>query len=459
MSLSPYLVGPYAPIDDEADFELDVVGEVPADLSGAYVRNGPNPKLDPEGRYHWFDGDGMIHAVTAEDRKLTYKNRWIRTKALAEEEAANAPLWRGVMEPVKRRDIPYKDTANTDVVAHRGELLALWYISGEPYRVDPRTLETKGVADFGGKRSTTVSAHAHVDEATDELMFFTFSMRPPFMHYGVVGADGVQKHLTPIPLPGPRLPHDMAITENYSILMDLPVVFDVEALKTGRWVTRFDRELPARFGIVPRHGTDVRWFEADPCYIYHVVNAWEEDGAVVLTACRVTDPLPKPRPEDGEWARMMANLRVTAHLHRWRFDLETGAVTEETLDDANTEFPTMRLDRFGRRSRYTYNVSLADTPTVEFDGLVKYDLERNTSQRLAFGADFAGSEASFAPRVGSTEEDDGYLTTFVTNKREGTSELWIVDAKDLEAGPLARATLPRRVPLGFHATWVPKDRS
>ena len=458
MSLSPYLMGPYAPIDEELDAELSVVeGEVPKDLFGTYVRNGPNPKLAPEGRYHWFDGDGMLHAVHASDGRLHYKNRWVRTRGLQEETEAGETLWRGVMEPVKRRDVPYKDTANTDVVFFNGDLLALWYICGEPYRVDPTTLETKGVQDFGGRRTTAISAHAHVDEQTNELMFFTYGRRPPYMQYGVVGADGVQKHLVDVELPGPRLPHDMAITQNYSILMDLPMMFDPQAMKQGRWVTKFDHETPARFGIVKRHGADVRWFEAESCYMYHPVNAWEEDDAIVMIGCRVPDPIPAPRDEDGAWGRMMANLRVTAHLHRWRFDLGTGQVTEEQLDDRNTEFPTIRRERAGRPTRYAFNVSLADTPTLKFDALVKYDLETNDATRLDFGPGRFGSEASFAPRAGG-DEDDGYLTTFVTDEREGTSELWIVDAKNMDRGPLTRARIPQRVPLGFHATWIPGEK-
>ncbi len=462
MDTSPYLTGPYAPIADEvvAD-DLPVVGELPRDLDGAYVRNGPNPKHAPKGHYHWFDGDGMLHAIRFRDGKASYRNRWIRTEHLAREDEAGHALWTGLMASTKDNppDAPYKDTANTDVVFHAGGLVASWYITGRPVRVDANTLDTLGVTDFGRGKPLRVSAHCKVDEQTGELMFFDYGPKPPFMRYGVVGADGVLESFEPIDIPGPRLPHDMAITENYSVLMDLPVFFSPKAIKERRWAVDFYRELPSRFGVVPRHGSggDVKWFEAEPCYIYHTVNAWEEGSAIVMVGCRVDDPLPAVNPADGQWARMMANLRVKAKLHRWRFDLETGETTEETLDDRNTEFPTINAGQLGRPTRYAYNVGLDVERTMYFDAIVKYDTDAGTSARYDLPDGCMGSEAPFAPAVGGTEEDDGYVVSFVTDARTGASEVYVLDARDVAAGPIARVQLPQRVPNGFHACWVPGD--
>lgn len=462
MSRSPYITGSYAPIHTERDHvDLEVIGSLPEDLAGLYVRNGPNPQFEPVGRYHWFDGDGMLHAVRFEGGRASYSNRWIETKALAREREAERPLWRGLMESMREnpKDAPYKDTANTDVLFFGGELLGLWYFAGEPYRVDPDTLETLGVDDFSGTRKSKIAAHAKVDPETGELLFFEYGPRPPFMSFGVVSKDRTLAHQAPIDLPGPRFPHDMAITERYAILMDLPIHFDAQAMKDGRWATRFHRDLPARFGVIPRRGgsDDIRWFEAEPCYIYHTVNAWEEGDEIVMVACRTDDPIPDPDPADGEWARMMANLRVTARLCRWRFNLRDGSTKEEQIDDDNTEFPTMNERRLGRRSRYAYNVHLGKERTLSFDGLVKYDLETGGAQKHEFGPGRRGSEAPFAPRPGATAEDDGYVVSFLHDEREDRSEVVVLDARDFAAGPVARVLLPERVPLGFHACFVPGD--
>lgn len=456
---NPYLQGRYAPVADEVVIEdLEVIGELPPEIDGVVVRNGPNPRYEPLGRYHWFDGDGMIHAVHIHEGRATYRNRWVRTEGFEREKTAGNPLWSGIMEPLKDnpRDTPMKDTANTDVIYFHDQLLALWYLTGKPYSIDPLTLETLGPEDFNGTLGCEVSAHAKVDERTGELMFFDYGPRPPYMRYCVVGASGSVEHAVDIDLPGPRLPHDMAITENYSILMDLPLVNDPEAMRQGRWKLFFDRSMPARFGIIPRRGqaNRIRWFEANPCYVYHTVNAWEEGDEVVLDLCRVSRPQP---PDDavGPLAKLLSYLRLDANLYRYRFNLRTGTTKEEQLDDANTEFPQCNRALWGRKSRYVYNTHISPEKTFLFDGLVKYDTEKGTSQALSFGPGRWGSEAPFVQRPGATAEDDGWVLSFIADEREGRSELLVIDARDIAAGPVARVLIPRRIPIGFHATWVP----
>ncbi|WP_163509898.1 carotenoid oxygenase family protein [Fodinicola acaciae] len=461
---NPYLLGVYAPVDTEIDADnLQVIGQIPADLNGVYLRNGPNPRYRPDGRYHWFDGDGMVHAVQLENGKARYRNRWIRTKAFEAESAAGKALWTGVMENPKgnpfgnARGLPLKDNANTDVIFHRGKVLATWYLCGSPYAIDPLSLETLGAEDFLGTLAGDMMAHPKVDERTGELFWFDYGPTPPFMRYGVISADGRVTHLTNVDLPGPRLPHDMAITEHYAVLMDLPLVQDLAAARQGRHKIVFDRSLPARFGVLPRYGSDVRWFEASSCYIYHVVNAWEDGDEVVMDVCRVKRPQPRADAVTP-LAKMLSYLRLDAQLHRYRFNLATGATAETALDDDNTEFPSVDARTVGQRGRFAYNVHISPESTLLFDGLVKYDISTGAKTQWSFGQGRWGSEAPFAPRDGSTSDDDGYLVTFVQDERENRSELDIFDAADVTAGPVARVLLPQRVPLGFHATWIRADQ-
>lgn len=457
---NPYLAGKYAPVYDEiAVDDLKVIGEIPRDLNGVYVRNGPNPRYQPRGRYHWFDGDGMLHAVHFENGKASYRNRWIRTEAFQRESDARDSLWTGVLEnPAKNpSDMRIKDTANTDIVFHNNHLIALWYLSGKPYQVDARTLETLGVEDFGGllPARTRLSAHAKVDMQTGEMMFFDYAPRPPFMWYGVAASDGKLSHFVPIELPGARMPHDMAITEHYSILMDLPLFADPDAAKAGRYKARFFREMPSRFGVIARHGAGdtVKWFDAAPCYIYHSVNAWEEGEEIVMLACRVDTPEP-PAEITGDLNRMLAYLRLDAHLYEWRFNLKTGQTRERSLDDENTEFPTINNWRLGCETRFAYNVHLNSERTLLFDGLTRYDLQGKRSDTYWFGEGRYGSEAPLAPRPHAASEDDGYIVSYVHDERENQTEVVILDAANVTAGPIGRVLIPQRVPLGFHACWV-----
>ena len=463
---NPYLLGVYAPVEDELSTdELQVIGTIPTDLNGVYLRNGPNRQFAAPGRYHMFDGDGMIHAAHFENGKVRYQNRYVRTQAFREESAAGRALWTGLMENPK--DNPWgnghglgiKDAANTDVIYHRGQVLATWYLCGQPYGIDPLSLETLGAQDFLGTFAGDMMAHPKVDERTGELMWFDYGPDMDFMRYGIIGADGIQTHLTQVDLPGPRLPHDMAITTNYTVLMDLPLVQDQDARRNGKYRIFYDKSLLSRFAVIRRHGTgdQVQWFEARPCYIYHVVNAWEEGDEIVMDVCRVKSPQHQST-FDHPLASMLAYMRLDAQLYRYRFNLRTGATTESALDEDNIEFPSVDSRIMGQPHRYSYNMSLANEPTLLFDGIVGFDSLTGAKERHGFGPGRWGSEAPFAARDGSTHERDGYLVCFVNDEGEGRGEINIFSAEDLTAGPIARVLLPRRVPSGFHATWVRADQ-
>ena len=247
-SLNPYLHGPYAPVHEEISVnKLQVKGEIPRDFAGAYYRNGPNPCKTPSGMHHWFDGDGMVHAIFFEDGKASYRNRYIRSlDFLADQQ--NALKRSGIFNKAvsDHSSTVYKNTANTDLVMHAGELMALWYISGKPIRLDARTLETIGEDDFQGALPKNVSAHSKVDMATGDFLFFDYALYEPWYSFGVVDKHNQLQHFTQIELPGPRLPHDMAITENYAILMDLPIVFTEQGLRQKVWAIHDDKNLPTR---------------------------------------------------------------------------------------------------------------------------------------------------------------------------------------------------------------------
>ncbi len=452
---NPYLEGPFTPIDTEITTECEVIGELPADLSGVYVRNGSNPKYPPPGRYHWFDGDGMVHAVHFENGKAVYRNRYIATEALAAETAAGEAIWAGINERPDFRHPggPFKDTANTDLVFHRGRLLALWWLGGPCYEIDVPSLETVGRFDFGGTLPS-LTAHPKLDPVTDELIVFDYDVLPPYLTYGVVGADGTLAHRTEVDLPGPRLLHDLAITEHFTILMDFPQMWDPELLAQGRTKLTFRPDLPARFGIIPRHGAgdSVQWFEAESCYMYHTINAWESGNEIVLVGCRIDNPL-----HEGDRDRIphIDVLRLEPFLHEWRFDRVTGTVRERVLDDVMSEFPRMDNRLLGRPSQFSYSPRIAPASELLFDGFLKYDTGTGASETHAYGDGRYGGETVFAPRVGAgAADDDGYVLTFVTDAATGDSEVIVVDARRVGDEPVCRIRIPQRVPIGYHSWWV-----
>lgn len=464
----PYLSGPFAPTFEEltlTDADFQVEGQIPAGLNGVYLRNGPNPRFAPVGRYHAFDGDGMLHAAHFSHGTLVYRNRWIRTQAWYEEDRAGQALYRGIMDTLKgRADQPLKNSANTDIVGHAGKAVASWYQSGEPYWIDPISLETLGKASFAGMGGG-FSAHCKVDEHTGEMMFFDYWSEAPFMSYGVVDNAGRQVLQVPVSLPGARLPHDMAITEHYSILHDLPVVHCEEALRHGRHKIVFNSHLPTRLGVIPRHGPaeSLRWFEFSPCFIYHVINAWEEGDEVVMVGCRY---MPRRQPDGGideqATANDIAQLHMNARLWVWRMNLVTGQAIERCLNDSlNVEFPGINLRFQGRKNTWGYLVD-HNPRALHWTGLRKFNLD--TGECLGAWSDDPVnawySEPWFAPRTepgvdpATQAEDDGFVILFCWNEAARVQQLQIFDARDITAGPVTRITLPVRVPSGFHACWI-----
>jgi carotenoid cleavage dioxygenase len=140
-------------------------------------------------------------------------------------------------------------------------------------------------------------------------------------------------------------------------------------------------------------------------------------------------------------------------LHRWRFNMKTGETKEERLDDRTLEFGTINQRHGGRAYRYGYSAVPVDGWFM-FEGFTKHDMETGSSSTVQLGEGRFGSEAGFAPRVGAKSEDDGYLVTFVSDVNEDRSEAVLIDATDLEAGPVCRIILPHRISSGTHATWA-----
>jgi len=455
-----WLSGHLAPVPDEIDaVGLEVTGTLPGELTGRYFRNGPNP-LPGNDSGHWFTGHGMIHGVRLNGgRAEWYRNRWVRTKKLADN------------SPFLRDDLTFDRTAvhaNTHVVPHAGKILALVEI-GFPYEMTPE-LETVGPCDFGGRLTTGMTAHPKEDPVTGELLFFGYGVTEPYLTYHRLSADGQLVESREVEVPGPTMMHDFAITENHVIWLDLPVVFDME-LVDGSMPFRWDDAYGARLGVMPRHGDGpVRWFDVDPCYVFHVGNAHEDaQGRVVLDGARyrpadftaIWSETGGPVPEAPATAGPTAADPVTgpaadpatiaaasggARLYRWTLDPATGKATEEALDDCGVEFPTHDDSRTGHQHRYLYTVA-------DRGAIVKYDLRSGSSSALELGAGMAPGEAVFVPAEGARAEDEGWLLSIVSDRAGKGSELLVVNAADLSR--TASVRLPRRVPAGFHGSWIP----
>lgn len=453
---NPFLHGIYAPVQEEIQADnLTIVGKIPAELDGMFVRNGPNPQFLPKGPYHWFDGDGMLHGVRIRDGRASYRNRYVRTQGWLEEHRAGKSLSDGLLcQPnylrIARGEDGYKNAANTALVWHNQRLLALWE-GGAPHQIHIPDLETVGRYTFNNRLKHNFTAHPKIDPATGEMIFFGYQPTRPYLQTSIANARGEIVRTIGIDLPHPVMMHDFGITPNYSIFLDFPVIFSFERLLRGEPVFGFEPEKGARIGVIPRHGksNEIRWFPVETGYVFHVLNAHEEvegeEQIVVLRACRMKEFPKELEPPERIGPDRRKKLAV---LHQWRMNLQTGQVHEMPLDDVPSDFPRIQDSLTGKPIRHGYTLRLTQ------DGFIKYDLKTNRSETHLLGKGRFGGEGVFVPRPESKNDADGWLMSYINDSNTGKSELRIIDCRDFTAEPIARVLLPQRVPYGFHGLWL-----
>ena len=449
-----FLEGPFAPVTEEVTaFDLPVTGQVPAALNGRYLRNGPNPMGLEDPKYHWFTGDGMVHGVRLRDgRAEWYRNRWVRSQAVAK---ARGETW-----PAGPVHEGMDFAANTHVIGNAGRILATVESGPLPYELSAE-LDTVGPCDFGGMLPGGFAAHTKADPGTGELHAIAYYWAWDHVQHLVISPAGQVTAAVNIPLADGPMMHDFALTASYLVLFDLPVTFSMDAVSAGKRLPyTWNPGHPARVGLLPRGGSaaDIRWFDVDPCWIFHTLNAYDDDsGRVVVDLCRY----------QGAYDVSVLDGKGPLTLDRWIIDPGAGKVSQQRLDDRPQEFPRVSDQFIGRPHRYGYSAVIGEvnravvTPGGDFadqafsNALLKHDLAHGSTEAHEFGRDATAGEAVFAPAVPGADEDEGYVMAFVHNPDRGAADLVVLAAQDFTGEPVARVHLPARIPLGFHGSWVP----
>lgn len=442
---SPYLTGNFAPVTEElTTFDLPVTGQIPEELEGRLLRNGPNPIDPPDmAHHHWFIGDGMVHGVRLRGGKAEwYRNRYVGSQNVAEK------LGRRTPKPVTGASGP-----NTNIIGHAGRTYAIVEAGTKPVELDYE-LETIGTDGFCDSLPNGYTAHPKYDPLTSEMHAINYAPQVLMdkLEYVVVGANGTVTKSLQISAPTMPMVHDMGLTQKYAVVFDLPVAVDLDLAFAGasfplRWFDDYD----ARVGLLPRSAAtedEMIWCSIDPCYAFHPLNSYDlDDGRVIVDICRYDKVFDNDR--NGPFGDSMPQLE------RWTVDPKARKVTRDVIDERFQEFPRVAGSVLNQKHRFGYTTAVGTgTEEWSFGETVKHDLDAGTSQVHEHGAGRGAGEPVFVSRSGSTAEDDGWILTTVYDATTDRSDIVILDAADISGAEVARIELPARIPHGFHGNWV-----
>lgn len=447
-----------APVPDELDVvDLPVEGDIPPELDGSYVRNGPNSQYPPIGGGTFpFDGDGMVHVVTFQGARARYRNKWVTTKDLVAEREAGHALFGGtsvssrtLTSRTDRERATGKNWSNTNVVAHAGRILSLGD-GGTPYELSWR-FGTVGEHTFDGSLLSGMTAHPKIDPIWDELCFFSTATEPPYLTYGVVSPRGQVSRVQPIDLPRPVLMHDFAVTDQHVVFFDSPAVIDPGTAADGGSLVSWQPEHGTRIGLLAREGESdrVRWFPTENRFAMHFVNAYTDGDEVIVDYIH----------RDAFSLETATGIDQSPTFHRCVIEAGRGVVSDEMFDPTPVELPRIDDRRTGLHHRYAYLAAVTGGDGrphgVGFDTLVRYDLKGEDVVQHRFPNGVVVGEPQFVPRRDSLVEGDGWILALTYDIPQDRSQLVVLDGQDLASAPRAVVQLPRRVPAGLHGAWLP----
>ncbi|RVX17657.1 Carotenoid 9,10(9',10')-cleavage dioxygenase 1 [Vitis vinifera] len=502
----------FAPVEEIGE-DVEVIcneGNVPADFpEGIYIRNGPNPlfgglksTVSVFGRtsHIWIEGEGMLHALyfmknAHGDWSISYKNRYVESETFKIEKQGNKPAFVPTIEGdspailaaallnMLRFGMVSKQISNTSIFEHSGK----FYASAEnhlPREIDIFTLETFDKWDVNGAWDRAFTSHPKKDPRNGELVIMGIDAVKPFFVVGVVSEDGKKlSHKVDLKFDRATLIHELGITEKYTVIMDFPLTIDINRLINGGPIIKYDKEGYARIGVMPRDGNadSVQWFEVEKHCLFHNFNSFEDGNEVVIRGCRSPAAI-IPGPDHGlnkfEWFSKGLKAIETfkesstgstqegylfARVCEWRLNMETGEVKERNLTgtDFPMDFPMINehfrgMSKYGSLAKLYFeesdsklSVGFCLTKQKEGKGehLIKVEYNRFAENNFCSGS-------VFVPKGGSSEEDDGWIVSFVHNEDTDVSQVHIIDAQKFSSKPIAKITLPQRVPYGFHGIFI-----
>lgn len=451
-----------APFRAESELrDLEVIaGAIPEELNGRLYRCGPDRQYPPmNGEDIFIDGEGMVHSFTFRDGHVDYRSRWVRNERFLLQEAARRSLFgryrnRYTNDPsVAGKN---QSTSNTSIVWHGKKLLVMKEDS-LPVEIDKDYFFVEGPHDYDGAvTSVSLSAHPKLDYARNELITYSYQAKgdgtTDFVFY-IIDAAGKVVHQIPLTMPYAGMVHDFAITDTHLVVPFFPLITDMELVKKGGPYYQWHDDLQSHVAIVPRRGTaaDVRWFSGPACSAGHMMNAFNDGDVLHLDLCLYAgNCFPFFPSADGSAYKPCPPL-----LTRMSFELNgtEQSYSTRSLGKVSCELP--QIDERFNGKPYRYGFTVCYQPPRRTSVLGCWDVRTGAVTCWDPGSDSAVQEAKFVPK--GAGEGNGWLLVPVNRLAEMRSDLAILDARNIDAGPIALIKLPIRMRSTFHGCWVPES--
>ncbi len=450
---------------ESAPTPLPLSGTLPEWLSGSLLRTGPSLfEIGKEKYLHWFDGLAMLHRFAIGNGEITYSNKFLQgnsykaamqTGKIVAPEFATLPK-RSLLGRIKALTKALEaDNAAVNVTQIAGDYLAITELPAL-VKFDPQTLQTKGHFTYGDNLSMQVSsAHPHYDFSRKLFISYgiKFSRTSEYLIFSIAEGSTQRNLIATLPVKAASYMHSFAITENYIILVEFPLYFNVIllglSLKSFIGSTSWKPQEGTRFLVINKSdGKLVKTYQGEAFFSFHHINAYEENGDIVMDLSAYPDNSIIDSFYLDKLRHPVGKILPAAEFRRYRLPATGTHADYETL--VNEEFDLPRINYAANNSRsyrYTYGASVRkDRPNEFFNQLVKVDVENRTTKTW-YADDCYPGEPVFVAKRGA-DEDSGVLLSVVLDGNRGKSFLLVLDANTFEE--IARAETPHLIPFNFH---------
>lgn len=458
-------------------YDLEVDGQIPAELDGTFFRVGPDQAFPPKmGDANPFNGDGFVTAFRIKDGHCDMQMQYVHTQRLMAERKARRGLfgdYRNAFTDDESVKALNRAVANTNVVPHNGMILAMKE-DQPPYAMDPFTLETKGLFTWDDQMTaTSFTAHPKIDFETGDLFGYAYAAKGEATDdIAIYSFDkhGRKTWEVWIKSPYPGMIHECAISENYIVLPLMPQVMSLDRIKQGGIIFQWEPTYDQVYIVMPKGGEagDVRFFHAPNAMPGHVVNAFDDGGKLYLDLPVALDNVFWFFPDkDGKFPPPGS---FGTEVTRWCFDMndKNSKGVPNVMSTLAAEFPHCDDRYVGKPYKYGFMQASDHTQPYDpdragpimgffFNTFLTMDMSTGKADSWFCGDTSSTQEPVFAPKSPTAAEGDGYVLGVVNRRAEHRSDLVILDAMNMAQGPVATIKIPVRLKYAIHGNWVPSS--